>query len=545
MNRPFCYISRPAGRKCGQYVQLLFLFLLLASFSFAQSLSVEKLVEKSGISAGGSVQVLLKFSNPFGQEIPIKVVDRNVIGGNGVDIQCLEYLIPADKSTVVGYEPIQAFQSGSFTLEKAKITYTNPASGKEETVGSTSPEVRVNPSPGMQATQESVTTIYSCGGTNVRSTSMSSSTQAPSSQQQAQQNQQTQGRLQEMQQQNMQDMNSVKQQMEQQQKQENELKNKIENDPDFKKMQDELQKQGYSLQKSQINPEQNSQSQNHNPQSQQNSQSPQQSQNPQNPPAQSQNQNPSASFKYDFQKPTGENATIQGMMDNGSMQELSKWSAEDEQALAQKIEQDPKFQQLARSLSQQGFNQTGKKISPPSANLSQFTYSFSNLNETRNITGTATPQGNITSIKIEQPNKKSDFLFWLSLLLLLLLAYSIYPKKPAPEVPQPQAHLNPRKEALAMISRAEQLFASRQVKDAFALLSEAVRFYFRHKSGIGKKELATSDVLKYLRAHERRLLKPATECLSLCGLVSFAKFSPLERDFRRAAALARKLVQAH
>ncbi len=507
------------------------LFLLLAGFSFAQSLSVEKLLEKTDLSVGDNVQVLLKFSNPFGQQVPIKIVDKNILGGNGLDIQCLEYALPPDASTVVGYDPITAFQAGAYTLEKASITYTNPKTGKEETISSNPFDVTIKPS-GAQGTQQGITTIYQCGGTSVRSTSFSSSShpQQPQSQQQ-QQSQQTQDKLQGMQQQNMQDMNSVKQQMEQQQQQENALKNSIEQNPDFKKLQYELQKQGYSPQKSRITPE---------PQSSQQTQ-----QNPSQQNKKSQSQNPSASFQYDYQKATGENATIQGRMDNGNMTEISKWSAEDAKALSDKITQNPKFQQLSQSLQKQGFNQTGQKISPPSANLSQFTYSFSNLNETRNITGTATPQGNITSIKIEQPPKKSDLYFWLFLLLLLLLAYFLYRKsrKPLPPM-QPEAHMhvNPRKEALSMIARAELLFSEHKTKEAFSLLSGAVRFYFRHRFVSEKKELTTLDLLTYLQKHNRRKLKPAKDCIGLCDLVVFARFSPDGKAFSRAASLAKKLV---
>lgn len=517
----------------------LLLFLLLTNFSFAQSLSVEKLLEKTDLSAGDNVQVLLKFSNPFGQQIPIKIVDKNILGGNGLDIQCLEYALPPDASTVVGYDPITAFQAGAYMLEKASITYTNPKTGKEETIFSNPFDVNIKPS-GAQGTQQGITTIYQCGGTSVRSTSFSSggSTQP----QQQQQSQQTQNKLQEMQQQNMQDMNSVKQQMEQQQQQENALKNSIEQNPEFKKMQEELQKQGYSPQKSQITPE---------PQSQQtpSQQSPQQSQNSQTPQQgsqpNSQSPQPSASFQYDYQKATGENATIQGKLESGNLTELSKWSAEDEKALSDKITQNPKFQQLSHSLQKQGFNQTGQKISPPSANLSQFTYSFSNLNETRNITGTATPQGNITSIKIEQPPKKSDLYFWLFLLLLLLIAYFLYRKSRKPLSPmqaEAHVHINPRKEALSMIARAEILFAQGKKKEAFSLLSEAVRFYFRHKFVHEKNELTTSDLLTYLKKHDRKKLKPAQDCLGLCDLVVFAKFSPQDKDFSRAASLSKKLV---
>ena len=73
---------------------LIFLALFLQNIVLANSLQVEKIIDKSDIKTGDNVTILIKFTNPFGKKIPIKIVDKNVFGNNGLDIKCFEYILP-------------------------------------------------------------------------------------------------------------------------------------------------------------------------------------------------------------------------------------------------------------------------------------------------------------------------------------------------------------------------------------------------------------------------------------------------------------------
>ena len=156
-----------------------FFFGVTSAAAAAKTLDVRKVVENGDdIKVGDAVAIHLRFKNPFKQAIPIQIVDQNVFGNNGLDIKCLEYTLPAKEESVIVYsEPIVPFKPGKYTLDVAKVTYTNPEMGKHETVESNTLDIEVNANnsqpPGQQA--QGITTIYQCNGTNIHSTSYSSS----------------------------------------------------------------------------------------------------------------------------------------------------------------------------------------------------------------------------------------------------------------------------------------------------------------------------------------------------------------------------------
>ena len=97
------------------------MFLLAVSTVHAtKTLQVEKYVDKQDIKVGDDVKIFLKFRNPFGKEIPVKIVDKNVFGNNGIDVQCLEYNIPAQEEIVFGYDPINHSHQGNTHLTLLK-----------------------------------------------------------------------------------------------------------------------------------------------------------------------------------------------------------------------------------------------------------------------------------------------------------------------------------------------------------------------------------------------------------------------------------------
>lgn len=164
-------------RKVIAILLILALGILLTSSVAAKSVEVQKLVDSNKeIKVGDGVSVQLVFKNPFNRAIPIQIVDKNVFGNNGLDIQCLEYSLPREAESGIAYEPIVPYKPGMYTLDAAMVTYTNPDTGKEETVNSNTLDLMVEENKSMPSVQaEGITTIYRCGGTNMQSTSYSSS----------------------------------------------------------------------------------------------------------------------------------------------------------------------------------------------------------------------------------------------------------------------------------------------------------------------------------------------------------------------------------
>lgn len=165
-------------RKVISILLILAVSILLMSSVAAKELEVQKIVDSNKeIKVGDGVSVQLVFKNPFNRAIPIELVDKNVFGNNGLDIQCLEYTLPREAESGIAYEPpIVPYKPGMYTLDAAMVTYTNPDTGKEETVKSNTLDLMVEENKSMPSVQaEGITTIYRCGGTNMQSTSYSSS----------------------------------------------------------------------------------------------------------------------------------------------------------------------------------------------------------------------------------------------------------------------------------------------------------------------------------------------------------------------------------
>jgi len=491
---------------------LIFIVLLSALFTgmvCAEKLEVKKTVEPEEISVGDEVVINLEFTNPFNREIHVKIVDNNVFAGNGLNIQCLERILPAERSVALEYEPIVAYAAGNYTMDSARVTYTNPETGDEEEIDSNELDIEINEKTVQGLQQSGITTIYQCGGMNMRTTS--------SQQQQQQQSQQQpkdlQQRVNEMQQKN-QDMNSLRQQMQQQMQEQRELEQQmqemIEENENFQKMQKQLQEEGYKLQKREINPKSNG----------------------------------TGDFTYQYAK-ENEVAQIQGRMENGEMENLEKHSTEELRELQRKLEQNPEFQRMQERLQQEGYRLGSGNLSQIQNNQSEFNYHYVNSeNRSANITGRIQVNGNITEIKIVKEENKNNRLdpIWLVLLIILIVILFFVTKKLkkkeiSVEAEPEEEPIDFRKLALDMIREAKRMYSGGKKKGAYTKVSEAVRVYFKFLLN-QKEELTDYEVVQLLKKTKHEKLGTTRECLNLCNLVKFAKYKPKDEDFERIVELA-------
>ncbi|CAG0959540.1 hypothetical protein METP2_00702 [Methanosarcinales archaeon] len=508
--------------KRSKIVLILLCFLILFSgTASAKQLTVKK-VTNTDIKTGDSVNITLEFENPFNKSIPIKIQDNNILGNNGLEIQCYEYTLPNNPHTGVSYDfPIQAYSAGEFTLDPATVTYTNPETGTEESV--TSGPVRVSiKQGGTTGQQQGITRIYNCGGVSMQSTSISSSSSTSISissgsqqagQQAGQNNNQQPANSPENIQQSAQDMQNIKQEMErqkqEQQKMENELKERIENNSDFQKLNEELQKQGYAPADREVKPESND----------------------------------TGNFNYQYKKGE-ESANISGRMNAGNMENITKQSTEDIKKLEQYIESNETFMKMNKTLSDKGYNLTGKNIDLKT-NISSFEYSYGDKQgKNASITGNVTDTGEIKDISLKEP--QAPFPYWiLAALLMPLLGIYLYSKfrnnaKPVEPVKE-IIYIDPKKNALLMLEKAVEMFNNGMQREAYLEASHAVRSYFKGTSGIN--ELTSDEIITGIRgSKDEGYVRDARECFMLCDLVKFAKYEPNAEDFNRVIEYARRII---
>lgn len=507
---------------------LLWMCLLVAETAGAQSLSVEKVVQPDRVSTGDQVQVVLKFTNPFGKEVPVRIMDKSILGGSGLDVQCLDYTLPADRSVVVSYDPIRVYQAGDYTLDPATVTYTNPSTGSQESVVSNSPKVVVQPS-ASAGQQQGVTTLYQCGGIRFRSSSFSSggSTSITISPPQAPGPAQTPtggspGVSQPLLSRESQDLSSIQREIERERQEraamEERLRQLIENNTSFREMVRELQQQGYNFTNRTIQPTSNA----------------------------------SGLFQYNFQR-GGQTALLRGEVENSTVQNLTRWTAEDLERLRRMLERSPEFQRLQSLLAQEGYTLSSSQLTPPDRNESRFLYQYQAPgNRTGEIQGAIAINGTVTRIELRKPPAENP---WVSLVAILLSAFAVLAggwylyrrlRRPgaSPEaepVPLPRP-VDLREEALRLLERARELFRSGAEKEAYAAVSEALRLHFRHLLGVDGELTSTEALVRLRGRQDGHYVARAERCLALCDSVEFARYRPSPEDADRILKDASDLV---
>jgi hypothetical protein len=499
----------------------LVLLLLIALPVYAAELKVEKILETKDPKVGEEVLIVLKFSNPFGQQVGVKIVDKNILGNNGLDIQCLEYNVPADEETFVGYEAITPFQEGSFTLDKAEVTYTNPETGKEEKVSSDELKVRVKEGTQSGMKQE-VTTIYQCNGMNMRSTSYSSSSQQQSQsmeeqmkklQEQLSQQSQMQQKQQQMQNNQLnQDASALKQQMQQQmqemQKLQEEFGNNLGKNEELYKEHQKMMEQGYQQTNSNLDPTNST----------------------------------SGNFEINYEK-DGEQASIEGSMENNEIKEMQTYMPEDVDKAMELLENNTRFDKMEQDLFKEGFTRGMPELSKE-GNMTMLNVPYEDGNETAAIKAVIEEE-DVKEVVLERDRKNYalPIIFAILAVVLVYLAYKKYFKKEeeAEEVKKIEKPIDYRKEAMKILDNARRLFAAGKKKDAYGKAAKSVRFYYTHKIGTGK-EITNSELIKELRKN-KITYADTQKCLNLTSLVEFAKYHANKKDFDKICSLCGKVIK--
>jgi len=495
-----------------------------------QQISVKKYTESTDINVGNEVNFALSFQNPFDTNIALKIVDKSVLGGNGYDIQCLERTIPP-KSSVFEYGPIVPFTPGDFNVGAAKITYTNPQTGKEETVESNTLFVSVHGRQ-RQGQQQGITTVYQCNGISISSTSYSSSSTTtiqtginPFQSNPFQQNQPVQNRVQNNQM--NQNTSEIKKEIEKQAQQQNQLNNEfkknLEKNKRFQQEQKKLTSKGYKPVDYKINattPD-------------------------------------TGSFNVTYRNSVGKEASIRGEMDKNQVKELTTQTPESIEKILRALRENKQFQKYDNYLTSHGFTQGKATVNQVSKNYSRIEVPYQDPEgKNRKITADYI-DGEIKNVSLSGQGSEGNVGLWLDVLLLLLLClllagtmwlfYKKYArKKPgqlrADNKTMSEKPSNYASEAKSMLSRAEELFREGKEKDACEKTAQAIRFYFSRKHGI-ESELNNQELLKLLKKKENKSLAGARECLNLCSLVEFAKHSAREKEFKHLLDKARELLR--
>ena len=507
---------------------VILVILLLIPSVYAKKITIMKEVVSNKVSVTDSVRVSLHISNPFNKSVMLQIRDKNIIGNNGFDIQCMEYEARPGES-VLTYDPITPFSAGKYTLDRAHVSYVNPETGQQEEVESNSVSIEVTGS-GQKA--QGITTLYACNGQYIRSTSysygsstsitissggmqisnniMSSSPNQQSPDQRIQQNQLDQ------------DMQAVKKQMEREMEKQNELRKKAEqeimNNSKVREMHEELVRQGYNMTSKSIDVDENA--------------------------------NGNFEFIYEM---NGSIARIKGTLNNGTVENITV-ERSDEQKIVKSLLRDPAFRQYDSMLRKEGMERTNFSVTG-NWNKSTVSVSYEKNGKEEAKIEVEMEKGKVKNIKVNRNKENAIYLFIIPLILILLVfaMYYLYKKlKKRKERATVKVNMMPVKKeenytnvAKKILDEARVMYKKNMKKEAHAKLAYAVRYYLARKHSI-KKELTNSELIMLLKKqkYDRKFINAARKNLNKCALVEFAKYTPCKKDFDLLVEWARKVIDS-
>ncbi|MCK5176353.1 MAG: hypothetical protein KAQ92_01380 [Candidatus Aenigmarchaeota archaeon] len=516
-------------------IKVIACFIILFSImplAFASQVVVEKKLNQTDFKTGEEIYIFLEINNPFDEILQVQFEDKNILSDNGVHIECAEYSIPKKTKISLVYSPTMLYEAGEFKLEKAKVTYTNPLTQKQEESFSNEVELSVK-GDAVAGNMHQLKKIYKCNGISRESTSISSSSPPQQSSQQntqeeqaSQESKEQEEKLNKLSQNNAQTLSSMKQQMQAEQeelkKQIDEFKRKIEESDSFKQQANELNQKGFEKNQSNIFPKDEN----------------------------------NANFGYEFSDKNNNKEYLYGEIQNNSVS-VNKFGSEEMKNAIENIEKNRKFSSIESDLKEQGFELEKKEFSPDFDNKDlNFNYTYKNkLNQTKNIIGNATLEGKIKSVNLsdeKEEDKKPDY-FWIFFVLIFIVLLAIYYKRKKTAnilsvVQKPkEKKYNWRADAERHFDESKKLFENGKQKQACQELSFGVKLMFKHRNkdfeNIDElKKMTTSDILNSIK--NKKFKTKIKKCLTIIDSVIFAKHKIAKSEFEYSLKLAKDVFKS-
>ena len=113
------------------------------------------------------------------------------------------------------------------------------------------------------------------------------------------------------------------------------------------------------------------------------------------------------------------------------------------------------------------------------------------------------------------------------------------PQEPLIQVSKPQSDF--RELTQDMINKSQNLYENNNRKEAFEVLSQAIRYYYSQNMGI-YKEMTNLELLSILRNSKSNTYDQVKDWLLLCGSVEYAKYVSNDDDFKNTLSKFSKEV---
>jgi len=253
----------------------------------------------------------------------------------------------------------------------------------------------------------------------------------------------------------------------------------------------------------------------------------------------------SGSFELNYQNKEGEEASLFGDFQNGTLSNLEKNTPETREKIMEQLSQNKKYQKYQGQLKKQGFSEQEVDISKD-GNVTVVSQNYVNENNETATIKAQVVNNTIKKVELDKSKDKRNY-FWVVVFLVLLsiLGYIWYNKLKKEKTPEGikktvEKPLDYRKESFRMLEKAKKLFDKKEFKDAYMLAAQSLRLYLSYENNL-KKEITNDEVLNSIRKNKKHY-KDAKECFDLCSLVEFAKYEANKNDFEKIVSYVEKML---
>jgi hypothetical protein len=317
-----------------------------------------------------------------------------------------------------------------------------------------------------------------------------------------------------------QDSSALKQQIQQQAQQQQQLNEEflrqLSLNEEFMAMNQELQQQGYNVSSASVNPTTNN----------------------------------SGTFEINYEKEEGDQAVLEGEMQNGEMKELQKQTSQDQSNLLELLGQDKRFKEYEAQLTDEGYMQQNIEFSQE-GNTTNIQLQYLNEDNSTAVITTQITNNTVDTVELhKQDDSMVPWWFWVLLLMLITgTCYLIYKKynmkKPdntdeAKPVLKEQA-FDYTSAAKKMIEKAVECFENEDYKEAYGKAGQALRLFISYENKLNK-EVTNDEIIDYLKEHGMKY-EHIEECFEMCSLVEFAKYKASREDFDIIISTAKEIIE--
>jgi len=254
-------------------------------------------------------------------------------------------------------------------------------------------------------------------------------------------------------------------------------------------------------------------------------------------------------FNFTYQNKKGETATIEGEMKDGEITSLQSQTAEDRQQMLDRLNQSDTFQEFQEQLLSEGFNKTTTSFHQD-GNTTTVELNYQNKeNETATIRAEFEDE-ELQKVELVQQEEIPWYIvfigvFIICIMLLVIFYIKYFKKKQEPLYENTSVVGKPvdyHAEAQRLLREAKEDYSNKRFKDAYGKAGQSIRLFLSYHHGL-KKEMTNDELIRFLKQnhHTHDHIK---QCLDLCSLVEFAKYSANESDFSTIVDITHRIISS-